>query len=121
MDEGEIICISGDDGIDRIYQLRGFRERIICSIHQGGNHFKIMMATCSLHYRWPQMRADIKTHISNCKTYFQNNLAKHEAQHPGLSIPMEDLSAMDWLCCDLCKIKDDKGKKQNYLVIVDRY
>merc|ERR1711873_19476 len=34
---------------------------------------------------------------------------------------MEDLSAMDWLCSNLCEIKDKSGKKQNYLVIVDRY
>ncbi len=34
---------------------------------------------------------------------------------------MEDLSAMDWLCCDLCEIKDSKGKKQDYLVVVGRY
>ena len=34
---------------------------------------------------------------------------------------MEDLSAMDWLCCDLCEIKDKKGSKQDYLVIVNRY
>ena len=61
------------------------------------------------------MRSDIKIHISN------RNPAKTEAQHPGLTIPMEDLSPMDWLCCDLCKIRDKKGKKQDYLVIVDRY
>ena len=34
---------------------------------------------------------------------------------------MEDLSPMDWLCCDLCEIRDKKGKKQDHLVIVDRY
>ena len=67
------------------------------------------------------MCSDIKTHVSNCRTYFENSPAKTEAQRPGLSINMEDLSAMDWLCCDLCKIKDKKGKKQDYLVIVDRY
>ena len=66
------------------------------------------------------MRADIKTHISNCKTCFRNSPAKREAQHPGLSIPMEDLSAMDWLSCGLCEIKDYKGK-QNNLMIVDQY
>ena len=33
----------------------------------------------------------------------------------------QHLSPMDWLCCDLCEIKDKKGKKQDYLVIVDRY
>ena len=58
------------------------------------------------------MRADIKTNVSNSPT-------KCEAQHPGLSIPLEDLSAMDWLCCDLCEIKDEKGKMSHYLVIVD--
>ena len=67
------------------------------------------------------MRSDIKIHISNCKTCFANNLAKTEAQHPRLTIPMEDLSPMDWLCCDLCEIRDKKGKKQDYLVIVDRH
>ena len=67
------------------------------------------------------MRKDIKTHVSNCRTCFKNSPTKSEARHPGLSINMEDLSAMDWLCCDLCEIKDNKGRKQNYLVIVDRY
>ena len=67
------------------------------------------------------MRGDIKTHISYCKTCFENNPAKTEAQHPGLTILMEDLSPMDWLCCDLCEMKDKKGKKQDYLIIVDRY
>ena len=67
------------------------------------------------------MRAQIKSHMSDCKTCFQNNPAKSEAQHPGLSIPMEDLSAMDWLCYDLCETKDKSGRKQNYLVIIDQY
>ena len=38
-----------------------------------------------------------------------------------MRIPLEDLSLMDWLCCDLCEVKDKKGKKQDYLMIVDRY
>ena len=66
------------------------------------------------------MRCDIKTHISKCKTCFENSPSKTEAGHQGLSILLEDLSAMDWLCCDLCKVKDNKGKKSSYLVIVDR-
>ena len=67
------------------------------------------------------MRVDIKTHVSNCRTCFENSPAKTEAQHPGLRIPLSDLSPMDWICCDLCEVKDKKGKKQDYLVIVDRY
>ena len=59
------------------------------------------------------MRVDIKTHISNCKTCFENNPVKTEANHPGLT--------MDWLCCNLCEIRDKKGKKQDFLVIVNRY
>ena len=49
MDEAKIICISGGNGIDRIYPPKGFREKIIKLIHQGGKHFNKMMATCSLH------------------------------------------------------------------------
>ena len=67
------------------------------------------------------MRMEIKTHVSNCRTCFENSPAKTEVQHPGLKIPLSDLSPMDWICCDLCEVKDKKGKKQDYLVIVDRY
>ena len=28
---------------------------------------------------------------------------------------------MDWICCNLCEVKDKKGKKEEYLVIVIRY
>ena len=103
MDEAEVVSISGVDGIDRIYPPKEFWERIIASIHRGGKHFAIVFTTCSQHYRWPQMRVDIKIHISNCKTCLENNPEKTEAQHPGLAIPLEDLSPMDWLCCDLCE------------------
>ena len=121
MEEAEIISISGDNGIDRIFPPKGFRETIVSSLHQGGKHFAIVFATCSQYYRWPGMRSEIKTHISNCRTCFENSPAKPDAQHPGLMIPLSDLSPMDWICCDLCEIKDKKGKKQDYLVVVDRY
>ena len=80
-----------------------------------------MFATCSQHYRWPGMRVEIKTHVSNCRTCFENSPAKTEVQHPGLRIPLSDLLPMDWIFCDMCEVKDKKGKKQDYLVIVDRY
>ena len=79
MDEAEVISISGDDGIDRIYPPKGFRERIISSMHRGGKHYMIVFATCNQHYRWPQMRLDIKTHILNCRTCFENSPAKTKA------------------------------------------
>ena len=33
MDEAEVISVSGDDGINRIFPPKGFRERIISSLH----------------------------------------------------------------------------------------
>ena len=66
------------------------------------------------------MKQQIKQHISNCKTCFAHKPSKSEAKHSGLSIPMEDLSPMDWLSTDLMEIKDKTGKKSSYLVIVDR-
>ena len=66
------------------------------------------------------MKQQIKQHISNCKTCFTHKPAKTEAKHSGLSIPIEDLSPMDWLSTDLIEIKDKTGKKLSCLVIVDR-
>ena len=66
------------------------------------------------------MKQQIKQHISNCKTCFTHKPSKTEARHSGLSIPMEDLSPMDWLSTDLMELKDKTGKKSSYLVIVDR-
>ena len=63
MDEAKIVCISGADGIDRLYPSKGYREKIIQLIHKGGKHLEIVLATYSLHYRWPKMRNDIKTHV----------------------------------------------------------
>ena len=34
MDEAEVISVSGDDGIERIFSPKGFCERIISSLHQ---------------------------------------------------------------------------------------
>merc|ERR1712240_941503 len=39
MDEAEVISISRDDGIDRIFPPKEFRETIVSSLHQGGKHF----------------------------------------------------------------------------------
>ena len=47
MEEAEVIAISGDDGIDRIFPPKEFRETIITSMHQGGKHFVIVFATCN--------------------------------------------------------------------------
>ena len=116
MDKAEVISISGNDGIDRIYLPKGFCEKIITSLHQGGKHYAIVFATFSQHYRWLQMRLDIKTHILNCRTCFENSPAKTKAQHPGLRI-----TPMDLICCNYCEVKDKIGKKQDYLVIVNRY
>ena len=41
MEEAEVIAISGDDGIDRIFPPKEFRETIITSMHQGGKPFAI--------------------------------------------------------------------------------
>ena len=66
------------------------------------------------------MKQDIKQHISSCKTCFAHKPSKSEAKHSGLAIPLEDLSPMDWLSTDLMEVKDKKGKKSSYLIIVDR-
>ena len=42
MEEAKVISVSGDDGIDRIFPPKEFRETIITSMHQGGKHFTIV-------------------------------------------------------------------------------
>ena len=103
--------ISGDDGIDRIYPPKAHRKAIIELLHKEGKHLDIVMARCILHYRWPGMKQDIKSPVSNCKTCFANKPSKNEAQHSGWSISLKDLSPMDWISTDLMEIKYQKEKK----------
>ena len=70
MQEAEVVYISGDNGIDRIYPPKAHRKTINELLHKGGKHLDIIMARCVLYYRWPQMKQDIKSHISNCKPCF---------------------------------------------------
>ena len=120
MDEAEVVFISGDDGIDRIYPPKEYRKQIIEKTHEGSKHVDIVMATIITHYRWPKMKQEVNKHILNCQTCFKHKPAKTEAKYSGLTIPLEDISLMDWLSTDLMEIKDKTGKKSNYLVIVDR-
>ena len=94
MDEAEVVYISGDDGVDRIYPPKGYRKRIIELTHEGGKHVDIVLAAYSTHYRWPKMKQEKKQHISNCRTCFKHKPAKTEAKHSRLAIPMEDFSPM---------------------------
>ena len=120
MDEAEVVYISGDDGIDQIYPPKEYRKQIIEKTHEGGKHVEIVMATVATHYRWPKMKQEIKQYIANCQTCFKHKPTKTLVKHSGLSIPMENLSPMDWLSTDLMEIKDKSGKKSSYLIIVDR-
>ena len=95
MDEAKVVCISGTDGVDRIYPPKQYRQHIIELIHKGGKHLDIVLATCALHYRWQKIKNDVKTHVSNCKSCFASKPSKSEAKHPGLSIPLENLSPID--------------------------
>ena len=66
------------------------------------------------------MKQNIKSHVSSCKTCFAHKPSKSEAQHIGLSIPMKDLSPMDWISTDLMEVKDPKGKKSHFIIFVER-
>lgn len=46
MNKAEVISVSGDDGINRLYPPKEFCEKIILSIHRGGKHYAIVFATC---------------------------------------------------------------------------
>ena len=102
-----------NDGIDRIYPPKAYRSKILELLHQGDKHLDVVMTRYKIHYQWPRMKEDIKSHVSSCKTCFAHNPSKSEAQHSGLSIPMTDLSRMDWISIDLIEIKDPKGKKSH--------
>ena len=66
MDEAEVVFISGDDGIDRIYPPKEYRKQIIEKTNEGGKHVDIVMATITTHYRWPKMKQEVNNHIANC-------------------------------------------------------
>ena len=47
MDKAEVVYISGDNGVDRIYLPKGYRKHIIELTHEGGKHLDIVLATCN--------------------------------------------------------------------------
>ena len=62
----------------------------------------------------------IHSYVNACKTCLTHKPSKSEAGQRVLSIPIDDLSPMDWISTDLMEIKDAKGKKMHFIVIVDR-
>ena len=121
MQEAELVYIADTDGIDRIYPPKAQRSKILELLHQGGKHLDVVMTRCKIHYQWPRMKQNIKYNVSSCKTCFACKPSKSEAEHRGLSIPLEDLSPMDLISTDLMEIKDPKGKKSHFIIIVDRF
>ena len=66
MDKAEVVFISGDNGIDRIYPSKEYRKQIIEKTPEGSKHVDIVMATITTHYRWPKMKQEVNKHIVNC-------------------------------------------------------
>ena len=61
----------------------------------GCKHLDIVPTRAKIHYLWPRMKEDVKSHVSPCKSCFTHKPSTSEAEHRALSIPIEDLSPMD--------------------------
>ena len=88
-------------------------------INVWGKHLDVVIIRAKHQYLWPKMKQQVKEHVDKYQNCFAHKPSKSEALHRGLSIPLEDISPMDWLATDLMELKV-KDKKMHLIVIVDR-
>ena len=64
MKEAEIVCLTGTDGIDRIYPPKAYRSKILEILHSGGRQLDVVMERARTHYSWPKLKEDVKSLVS---------------------------------------------------------
>ena len=109
MQEPEVVYLNGSHGISRIYPPKPYGKKTLEFLHKKGRRYEAVLKKAKIHYHWPGLKNDVRSHVSSCKICFTNQPSKSETKRRGLSVPIEDLSPMDWLVTDLCEKKDSKG------------
>ena len=82
------MCLASTDGITRIYPPKVYRSKILEILHSRGRQLDAVMTRARIHYSWPKMAEDLKSHVNACKTCFTHKPSKYEAGQRGLNIPI---------------------------------
>ena len=81
-------------------------------MHQSSRKAAAVIATLRLHYTWPSICADIHRVIAACQACKQMMPEKSAAKGRGLSVSMDDLLLLDWVCTDLMSVQDRNGTQK---------
>ena len=106
--------------MSKIFPPKQYQPLILEELHKSGRKEDSVFLRTRLHYTWPSIRGDVKSHVDNCAKCLELMPSKSQARSSGLNIPIESLQPMDWVSTDLAQKILSNGKKVIFLVIVDR-
>merc|ERR1712240_104711 len=120
LDEFEIVVLRESEHVSKIFPPAAYRAHIMEELHRSGKKEESIFLRIRMHYTWPNIKKDVRSHVESCKKCAELMPSKQQARASGLSIPIRGLHPMDWLSTDICQKKLSNRKKANFLIIVDR-
>merc|ERR1711867_298258 len=120
LDKFEIVVLRESDSVSKIFPPVAYRAHIMEELHRSGKKEDSIFLRIRLHYMWPNIKKDVRSHVESCKKCAELMPSKPQARASGLTIPLHGLNPMDWLSTDICQKKLSNVKKANFLIIVDR-
>ena len=67
LDKFEIIVLRETDTVSKIFPPRQYRPLILEELHKSGRKEDSVFLRTRLHYTWPTIQKDVKSHVDNCK------------------------------------------------------
>ena len=120
LDKFEVIVLRETDTVSKIFPPRQYQPLILEELHKSGRKEDSVFLRTHLHYTWPSIQKDVKSHVDSCPKCLELMPSKSQARSSGLNIPIKSLQPMDWVSTDLAQKVLSNGRKVNFLIIVDR-
>ena len=66
LNEFEIIVLRETDTVSKIFPPKQYRPLILEDLHKSGRKEDLVFLRTNLHYTWPSIWGDVKSHVDNC-------------------------------------------------------
>ena len=67
LDEFEVIVLRETDTVSKIFPPRQYWPLILEELHKSGRKDDSVFLRTRLHYTWPTICKDVKSHVDNCQ------------------------------------------------------